>query len=56
MPLSQLIGSKTKTNRDVLALVSRAWLRLHVFASSSDWFIGLCASAVIGQASEVLVL
>ena len=28
---------------------SRAWRRLHVFASSSDWFIGLSASLVIGQ-------
>ena len=28
---------------------SRAWRRLHVPASSSDWFIGLSASVVIGQ-------
>ena len=28
---------------------SRAWHRLHVFASSSDWLIALFASVVIGQ-------
>ena len=28
---------------------SRAWRRLHVFASRSDWFIGLSKSVVIGQ-------
>ena len=28
---------------------SRAWRRIYVFASSSDWFIGLSASVVIGQ-------
>ena len=28
---------------------SRAWRRLHVFASSSDWFIGLSACVVVGQ-------
>ena len=28
---------------------SRACCRLHVFAASSDWFIGLSASVVIGQ-------
>ena len=31
---------------------SRAWRRLHVFASSSDWFIGLSASVVIGQSDN----
>ena len=30
---------------------SRAWRRLHVFASSSDWVIGLSASVVIGQSN-----
>ena len=30
---------------------SRVWRRLHVFALSSDWFIGLSASAVIGQSN-----
>ena len=32
---------------------SRAWewCRLHVFASSFDWFIGLSASIVIGQSN-----
>ena len=28
---------------------SRAWRQLHVFATSSDWFIGLSVSVVIGQ-------
>ena len=32
-----------------LGRVSRAWRRVHVFASSSDWFIGLSVSVVIGQ-------
>ena len=31
-----------------LHVFSRAWRRLHVFASSSDWFNGLSASSVIG--------
>ena len=30
---------------------SLAWHRVHVFASSSDWFIGLSASVVIGQSN-----
>ena len=30
---------------------SRAWRRLHVFASSSDWFIGLFTTDVIGQSN-----
>ena len=33
---------------------SRAWHRLHVFASSSDWFIGLPASVVIGQSDTAI--
>ena len=45
---NQPVRSKTKTNCDLLTRVSRAWRRLHVFASSSDWFIGLPASVVIG--------
>ena len=28
---------------------SRAWRKLHVFASSSDWFVVLFSSVVIGQ-------
>ena len=32
---------------------SRAWRRLHVFASSSDWFIGLSAFVVIGQSNKI---
>ena len=44
-PLSQPIRSKTKTNRDLLALV---FLHLSL-ALSSNWFIGLSASAVIGH-------
>ena len=42
-PLSQPIRSKTKTT------FSRASCRLHVFASSFDWFTGLSLSFVIGQ-------
>ena len=30
---------------------SRAKRRLHVFATSSDWFIGLSLPAVIGQSN-----
>ena len=30
---------------------SRAWRRLHVFTSSSDWFIGFSASVVIGHSN-----
>ena len=52
-PLSQPIRSKTKTNCDLPARVSRAWRRLHVFASSSDWFIGLVTTVVIGQSNNL---
>ena len=41
----------TKTNRGLLARVSRAWRQLHVFASSFDWFIALFISVVIGQSN-----
>ena len=47
-PLPQLIRGKTTTNYDLIAF-SRAWRQLHVFASSSKWFIELSASVVIGQ-------
>ena len=50
--LSQLLWFCIATLCDWLKLVfSRAWRRLHVhvIASSSDWFIGLSASVVIGQ-------
>ena len=52
-PLPRPIRSKTQTNRDLLARIfnSRAWHRRHVFASSSDWFIGLFTTAVIGQSN-----
>ena len=46
------MGSKTKTNRDFLHAFSRAWRRLHLFASISDWFIELSASVVIGQSNS----
>ena len=48
MPLFRPIGSKTKTNRDLPARVSCAW---RVFASNSDWFIGLFTTVVIGQSN-----
>jgi len=35
-------------------LFSRDWHRLHVFVSSSDWFIALSAFALIGQMSSLL--
>ena len=55
---SQPIRNKTKTNRELRAHISRAWRRLHVFASSSDsesdsdWFIGLFTTVVIGQSNN----
>ena len=30
---------------------SRPWRRLHIFSLSSDWFIGLSRSVVIGQSN-----
>ena len=51
VPLSQPIRSKTKTNHDLPAGVFQTWLWLHVFASSSDWFIGLFKIVVIGQSN-----
>jgi len=48
-PLSHPIRSKTKTNRDTLINFFPRFCRLHVFASSFDWFSGLSVSFVIGQ-------
>ena len=48
-PFSQPMGSQTKTNRIWSQAFSRAWLELHVLASSSDWLIVLFTSVVIGQ-------
>ena len=42
---------RSKTNRDFSHAFSRAWRRLHVFTLSSDWFIGLSPSVVIGQSN-----
>ena len=42
---------KPKPIVSCLHAFSRAWRRLHVFATSSDWFIGLSASLVIGQSN-----
>jgi len=36
------------------SMYSRDWHRLHVFVSSSDWFIALSAFALIGQMSSLL--
>ena len=47
-PLSEPIRCKTKTTHTSVARVSRAWRGLHVFASSSDWFLVLFSSVVIG--------
>ena len=52
VPLSQPIGKQTKTNRALLAAFSRAWRRLPEFASTSDWFIALFPSVVIGQSNH----
>ena len=46
-PLSQPIRSKTKPTCS--HAFSLAWRRLHAFVLSSDWFIELTASVVIGQ-------
>ena len=49
--LSQPIRSKTKINRDLPRRVFPRLARLHVFASSSDWFIGLFTTVVVGQSN-----
>ena len=49
----QPIRSKPKAKGDLLDTFSRALRRLHVFASSSDWFIALFASVVIGHSKLV---
>ena len=52
-PFFQQMGSQTKTNRASLARAfSRAWHRLHVFASSSDWLIVLFRFVVTGQRND----
>ena len=51
-PIYQPVRSKTKTKRVLPHAFSRAWCRLHVFALSSDWFIALFASLVIGQSDN----
>ena len=50
--LKSLAPSKIKTNPTCTHAFSRAWCLQHVFASSSDWFIGLFASSVIGQSDD----
>ena len=47
-PLFQPIRSKTKTNRNSLAPVSRALRQLHVITTSFDWFIVIYMDLVIG--------
>ena len=49
--LSRPIRSKTKTDRDLLQAISRAWRRLHVFALSS----GLLVSVVIGRNNNFIL-
>ena len=51
VPLYQPISSKSKPIVTYSHTFSRAWRRLHVFDSSSDWFIGLSASVVIGHSN-----
>ena len=50
--LSQPIRSKIKTNHDLLARVFPL-LAASTFVSSSDWFIELSATVVIGQSNYV---
>ena len=38
-----------KERFDCKTKISRAWRRLHIFVSSSDWFIAWFVSVVIGQ-------
>ena len=47
-PLFHPIRSKTKTNRDALACISRALRQLHVITSNFDWFTVLSVFFVIG--------
>ena len=51
MPFLNQSEIKPKAIMTCLHVFSRSWWRLHVFASSSDWFIGLSASVVIGQSN-----
>ena len=46
-PLNQPIRGKLQPIVTCLHAFSRAWRWLHVFASSSDWFIGLSPSVLI---------
>ena len=50
-PVSQPIRSKTKTNRDLPARIFPRLVLVHVFALTSDWFIGLLTTDVIGQSN-----
>ena len=51
-PLSQPMRSKTKNKSRLQShAFSRAWHRLHVSVSSSDWFVVLFTSVVIGQSN-----
>ena len=45
------ITSKTKTDRDLLAQVSRASCRLNVIAWSCDWTMDCCTFSVIGHSN-----
>ena len=47
-PIFHPIRSKTKTNRDSIARVSRALRQLPVITSSFDWFTVLSVFFVIG--------
>ena len=49
MPLSQPIGYEIKTNCELPARVFPHLAPATLVVSSSDWFIGLSASVVIGQ-------
>ena len=49
--LCQPMRSKSKPIVCWSHAFSRAWRYLHAFASSSDWFIALFTSVVIGQSN-----
>ena len=53
--LNQSDWSKTETNCEKVTCwhaVSRAWRKLHVLTSSSDWFIVLFVFIVIGRSNN----
>ena len=54
-PISQPVRKETKTSCDLLTCLFQLIDAgcMHVFASSSDWFVVLFESAVIGQSDDL---